>query len=780
MDFGLARDAEQTPQEVSTHAPSALSLKLTHTGLMIGTPAYMSLEQFAGACDPRSDQYSFFVVAFETLFGRRPFEAETLDELIEQISSAQALVIPDDETIPLPIRSALARGLATDPEQRFDDMAAALTALSLDHARRRSWALPAIGATAIAALLGLTAWLSLAEPEDLCASAALAAQRAWDDQARESIRTAFKATEAPFAIAMAGETVAALDEVGREHAQLRREVCEATRVEATQSEALLDLRMRCLDSRRRRFESLISVLSAATVETAAKALSAIDKLPTAAECPEISLSQQYAAPSRESRAEVERLQQIVARASAEGTAGATARALELLEGEVLAVEALDYLPLNVEFYLELGTWRVQSLTGGAEAALLQALGHSVALGDDESSLRSLGMLVPIGLDSEKRDEADHRLMLFRSFMTRRGDHLSDQIRLEELLALMTGWEGDREASTVHVERALALQLELDPRNLVRLTTIHSKAGEYYLETNALDRADHHFRQAHELYVARFGADHPNAAFTLSALAEVASQRGEHERALLLHEKALRSFEMSDGQDNALSAFSYYRFATSLARADELDRSVHFFKRVLALTEGRPERAQVYHDALSNYGVIMWFAGRYEEALPLQEEILRLQQSKQSVNALELGIAEGNLASTLASLGRHEESLELHRSALARFEASLSPNDLTIAVALFDMAAPMIELGLVDEALSQLERAESIYAGRIDDTDPYVLAEVRVVMVEVLRASALPSKRERSEELADKVHAAAADLGPRGEELVSRLDAAGAVKTTPKG
>ena len=65
MDFGVARLAERT----ST---------LTESGLIVGTPAYMSPEQLlAEKIDARSDIYSVGVVMYECLTGALPFEAES-------------------------------------------------------------------------------------------------------------------------------------------------------------------------------------------------------------------------------------------------------------------------------------------------------------------------------------------------------------------------------------------------------------------------------------------------------------------------------------------------------------------------------------------------------------------------------------------------------------------------------------------------------------------------------------------------------------------------------
>jgi hypothetical protein len=71
LDFGIAK---------GTHR---LSLGLTRPGRILGTPYYMSPEQFRGSqeIDQRSDLWSLSVIACECLTGRRPFEAKDFGEL---------------------------------------------------------------------------------------------------------------------------------------------------------------------------------------------------------------------------------------------------------------------------------------------------------------------------------------------------------------------------------------------------------------------------------------------------------------------------------------------------------------------------------------------------------------------------------------------------------------------------------------------------------------------------------------------------------------------------
>jgi len=77
LDFGLGLRQPPTPTIDSTALPTeAGSANLTQEGTVLGTPAYMSPEQARGrAMDKRTDIWSFGCVLFETLSGRRAFEA---------------------------------------------------------------------------------------------------------------------------------------------------------------------------------------------------------------------------------------------------------------------------------------------------------------------------------------------------------------------------------------------------------------------------------------------------------------------------------------------------------------------------------------------------------------------------------------------------------------------------------------------------------------------------------------------------------------------------------
>ena len=77
LDFGLAKVAKASAPHAS--AGTADTLDLSEAGTVLGTPAYMSPEQARGEeADARSDIFSFGLVLYEMLSGRRAFSRKSV------------------------------------------------------------------------------------------------------------------------------------------------------------------------------------------------------------------------------------------------------------------------------------------------------------------------------------------------------------------------------------------------------------------------------------------------------------------------------------------------------------------------------------------------------------------------------------------------------------------------------------------------------------------------------------------------------------------------------
>ena len=120
LDFGLAK-AMVTETETETESPTIS--RGTETGVVLGTPAYMSPEQARGlSLDERSDIWSFGCVLYETLTGRTCFGGNTVSDTIASIlkESPQWDGLPT--TTPKALERLLRRCLQKDPRQRLRDI----------------------------------------------------------------------------------------------------------------------------------------------------------------------------------------------------------------------------------------------------------------------------------------------------------------------------------------------------------------------------------------------------------------------------------------------------------------------------------------------------------------------------------------------------------------------------------------------------------------------------------------------------------------------------------
>ena len=116
-DFGLAKLWEATDSQAVTRTRSA---EHTRPGMIVGTIAYMSPEQAAGQLvDARSDIFSFGVVLYELLSGRRPFEGATDLERLQALVSRPAAPLAESLDLPVGLRNVVEKALEKDPAERY-------------------------------------------------------------------------------------------------------------------------------------------------------------------------------------------------------------------------------------------------------------------------------------------------------------------------------------------------------------------------------------------------------------------------------------------------------------------------------------------------------------------------------------------------------------------------------------------------------------------------------------------------------------------------------------
>jgi serine/threonine-protein kinase len=131
LDFGLAKAYEQESSNSSlSNSPTIASMAATNAGVIFGTAAYMSPEQAAGKpVDRRADIWSFGVVSWEMLTGKRLFEAETISHTLADVLRRPIEFDHLPDTTPQSIRSLLKRCLDRNVQNRLRDIGEARVAL---------------------------------------------------------------------------------------------------------------------------------------------------------------------------------------------------------------------------------------------------------------------------------------------------------------------------------------------------------------------------------------------------------------------------------------------------------------------------------------------------------------------------------------------------------------------------------------------------------------------------------------------------------------------------
>jgi serine/threonine protein kinase len=108
-DFGIAR------------AEDSNAAQQTQTGVILGTPFYMSPEQVMGKrVDGRSDLFSLGVILYELIVGRKPFEGDHFTAIFRAITDDIPVApLKIDSSIPRPLSDLVMKALSKNPDERF-------------------------------------------------------------------------------------------------------------------------------------------------------------------------------------------------------------------------------------------------------------------------------------------------------------------------------------------------------------------------------------------------------------------------------------------------------------------------------------------------------------------------------------------------------------------------------------------------------------------------------------------------------------------------------------
>ncbi|MET0404677.1 MAG: serine/threonine-protein kinase [Cystobacter sp.] len=661
-DFGLARktgDAlpdEPVPEQAEGLVSSEhrmLETTLTRAGVVMGTPNYMSPEQYEGGeLSPSSDQFSFCVALYWGLYRQRAFETARMRAFVTSrrqveshlLGNTQTMDVPSplapaaprasvpwdliqeppkDTKVPAWVRQVLMRGMSLDPQDRFPSMRELLDALSHERrrAQRQRWA---VGACAVGVGVAVVGGV-LYRQSQVCAGADAPMTEVWKPGTGAELEKAFLATGRPGAGDMAARVTGVLDEYATSWKRQSAEACTATRVSGIQTEELMSRRVVCLDRRRQDMRALVDVMAQADAKLVDRALDAAYALPSLQECRDVeSLSQQQGLPSDASRrAEIARLGQELAGVKALLDAGRYRPALEKgfsLETPVLAT---GFLPLIAELRFDLGV--LQSQLGDpveAERLLAQALFDAESGRADRLKVSIANRLLFVE-DGQKHFPQATRWAGLGEAAVRRlgGEPVVEADLLTNRANLALSQEHHEEAREL-LEKARGLQERaLPPGHPKRARTLFL-LGSVLLDMNDRPRALTLLEQALEQTRTALGAMHPDVANRHGMLAGLLREMGQPERALEHARASVGVREATFGKSSLPVANSLDEVGECLLALARPQEALAVFERALAIKrEKLPADDELLQYSYDGVGKALFNLGRAREAIaPLRQAV----------------------------------------------------------------------------------------------------------------------------------------------------------------
>jgi eukaryotic-like serine/threonine-protein kinase len=546
-DFGLAREVAATGglpgQRPAEALPPALRsgdsqslAPLTQAGVVSGTPQFMAPEQFAGQpVDARADQFAFCVALWDALYGRPPYPAETVQELVNRIARGDLAQPADHKKVPNHVHKALERGLAPRAEARWPSMDALLRHLTHDAGRGRRWA--RLGAIALLTLaVGAVGWYRLSGARQRACAATLERFTAvWTPETRRPARDAFLAVLPVEGPATWDMVEAAIDVWAGNWRDAQRDICAANTGGLLDNQ--LERQLGCLEELRLSQQALVTALARVDRGSAQAANDAVGALPLPRTCATSAVPIAATGPRAEVRAHLAEAAVLNSMHKAkEGEAGA-------LEAVALARKA-DLPDEESRAWMQVAVARgILARFDEAEAAVVEATLSAERAGQfrDVAFAWAERMYVAAVYQAQwqKAEEAGRHAEIWAD---RVGGDRFLTARIEGLRGVVLVQTGHPAQALEHLRRAVQAGEEqagkdhlTQVRTLMLLTNAARAAGE-------LDEALEASASATAIQEKHLPAIHPSRAHVLNARGRVLFAAGRNAEALEAHRKARELFE----------------------------------------------------------------------------------------------------------------------------------------------------------------------------------------------------------------------------------------------
>ncbi len=720
----------------------------------VGTQPYISPEQYAGKpADAQSDQFAFGVALYRALVGSWPFSG-SLEEMVAAKLSGRWAPIP--ASVPRRLRGVIARTLAPDPTDRYPNMLAVEAALRESARIQRRWQLALAGA-ALIGVIGYAVVRTTVPDPPICEGGPDQWAQIWDESTTRRVRTAFLETGEPFAAATFDSVDHYLRDYGRAWIAMRRDACEATQIRAEQSEALMDLRMACLDRRRSRVRALVRQLSQPDPKTVERAAQAAYALPNVSDCADAeALLAQTPPPADEAtRKAVAQVRTIIDDARALESTGRLDEALTQAQLAHSQAQQINYPPTQAEALFTLGLTQVRDEDYKSGSLNLRAaMFKAQAVGDFRLAARASCHLADA---DNAQGKAHDRVQLWVDHATSLFDHSNASAADRLLLVTASAVLASRRKQSTEAERFVRQAIALGTTHNLKpdLQRQYANLGGVLIVQGRTEEGLAALQESVRLLVDLGGEAHPELPERYGWIAEGLRELGRFREARSYLDRA-ESFESSSTTPFFLLAGA--SLALNLGQYDEVHSRAQAAEALIRKTAGN--HGAYRHVALRLLGYALLGMDRLEAAegaFRRAYDIARATDPDDLSRMLDLDL---DLTEIDFESGNYEQVLAARRDLLAAAMKAWPDDGARVRLFHAELGYVAARLDRRDEARTQLQRALEL-KGRPHTITVNILLALAEVDLADNRVSEARSTTRRAESMVTRT-----ELDP---QLLARLD-----------
>ncbi len=687
-DFGLARRADQSDEHPAVHdasssaiTPQMLSVNLTRTGALMGTPRYMAPEQYQGGkTDPRTDQFCFCVALYEALYGAAPFAGDSIATLGFNVVSGRVLPPPPEARVPTWMRQVLLRGLSVNPDDRYPTMDALLTALNRERTKV-SWRWLIMAAVVMVALAGNLAWnLRKESRETPCRGFEKRLSGVWDDKTKQDIKDKLMASGKPYAADVWDRVEQALDVYTQDWVKMRGAACLA-RVRDEQLPAIFELRRRCMDERLEEVIAFTNILRKPEEVVIDNASTAVHDLSPLSRCADVEALQ--APPplpeNPKTRAEIERLVVELAEVRAEQRFGRYGVVIDKTRRLVQRATELNYLPVLAEARYLLGQVEERSgMARQAEKTLVRAAASAMESRNQRLVAQTWTHLTALtGYRLNQPEKAESWDELADAALDSLSPSDAKPLRAELELARCRVQSGMRQwdRAIQFCQSALSLRTQLYGRSGSEAAEVLHTLGGVYRRQGNFDQAMRHYQEALDIERKELGELHPDIASELRGMGLLLRDQRRYREAHEYLSKALTVVQKSLGSEHILTSDYHLYLGTNLLYLNRLSEAERAFQRTFDIRE-KADDSDGWRRAEARYflGVVLARQGQLAKALKLNQEGLEIGERDRNRKEVRIAFNLHAVGVILHAMGRSSEAIPYLERALS-VRQNMRPEDL---------------------------------------------------------------------------------------------------------